>query len=66
MAKSSIRFGVELDRETDTEVSNLAKVEDRSKRNFNSVILRRVARLWKDNPELLLTHGIVKPAVGTR
>lgn len=66
MAKGLIRFGVELDRETDTEVKKLADVEDRSKRNFNSVVLRRIARLWRENPDLLIEHRIVQPALGQR
>lgn len=53
MARERVKFGVDLDRETDVEIKKLADQEHRSKRNFHSVLMSRVVRLWKENPERL-------------
>lgn len=46
-----VRFGVTIDRDTDVRFAELAGLERRTKRNMHEVMLRRVVRLWKENPE---------------
>lgn len=53
MVRQRVKFGVDLDRETDAEIQKLAQLEQRSKRNFHAVLMTRVSRLWKEKPDLL-------------
>jgi len=60
MTRDRIRFGVELDRESDAAIQKLASVERRSKRNFHSVLMHRIARLWKEQPDELRRLKLVR------
>lgn len=51
MARERVRFGVDLDRETDAAIQKLATLEQRSKRNFHAVVMARLVRVWKENPD---------------
>lgn len=62
MARNTVRFGIEIPRETDVAVGNLAHVEGRpSKANMHIVLLNRIARLWKESPDKAIELGLVKP-----
>jgi hypothetical protein len=56
-----VRFGVTIDRDTDVRFSALAGLERRTKRNMHEVLLRRIVRLWKDNPDVLEQLKLVVP-----
>ncbi len=60
MPRERVIFGVELDRETDAAIQKLAAMERRSKRNFHSVLMGRVARLWKESPEELRKLHLIR------
>jgi hypothetical protein len=62
MIRERVRFGVDLDRETDAEIRKLAVMEERSKRNFHSVLLARVVRVWKATPEKLRELKLIQEA----
>jgi hypothetical protein len=62
MARDTVRFGIEVLRETDVAIGKLADVEGRpSKANMHVVLLNRIARIWKDTPHKLVDLGLVKP-----
>jgi hypothetical protein len=62
MARDTIRFGIEVPRETDVAIGRLAAVEGRpSKTNMHVVLLNRIARIWKDSPQKAVELGLVKP-----
>jgi hypothetical protein len=56
-----VRFGVIIDRDTDVRFSALAGLERRTKRNMHEVLLRRIVRLWKENPHAIEGLGLVIP-----
>ena len=60
MKLDRVRFGVDVARETDMEVRKLACLEGRSKRNFHSVLLNRLVRLWKEKPDELRELGLIR------
>jgi hypothetical protein len=60
MARERIRFGVDLDRKTDGDFQEIARVEQRSKRNMHAVLVQRIVRLWKDNPGALRQLGLIQ------
>lgn len=60
MARERVRFGIDLDRETDAEVKKLATLERTSKRDFHRRLCRRVVRLWKEQPDQLRTLKLVR------
>ncbi len=60
MKNERVIFGVDLDRETDSAIQKLAAMERRSKRNFHSVLMGRVARLWKERPEELRKLQLIR------
>lgn len=60
MARERVKFGVDLDRETDAEIKKLAQFERRSKRNFHAVLMTRVSRMWKETPERLLELKLIQ------
>ncbi len=60
MTRERVRFGVDLDRETDAEIRKLAVLEQRSKRNMNAVLMMRIIRLWKAEPQKAREFGLVK------
>ena len=60
MSRDRVRFGVDVARETDMEVKKLACLEGRSKRNFHGVLLGRLVRLWKEQPERLRELGLIR------
>jgi len=54
MARDVINTRVELDRETDSCIRKMSSAEMRnSKKEMATVILTRVARLFRDNPDSL-------------
>lgn len=55
-----VRFGVELDRETDAGMRKLAENESRSKRNFHATLCKRLIRIWKDSPDTLRQLGLIR------
>jgi hypothetical protein len=59
--ESRVRFSVDLDRETDAEVKKLAQLERRSKRNFHAVLLWRLVREWRKNPDRLRDLKLIQP-----
>lgn len=62
MARNTVRFGIEIQRETDVAIGNLADVEGRnSKTNMLIVLLNRIERLWKEDPLRAVELGLVKP-----
>lgn len=60
MAKDSIKIGVDADRETDAELRKWANSEGRSKRRHAEVVLRRVAKIRRENPAKLKELGIAE------
>jgi mevalonate pyrophosphate decarboxylase len=60
MARERIRFGVDLDRKTDGDFQEIARAEQRSKRNMHAVLIQRIVRLWKENPEQLRQLRLVQ------
>lgn len=60
MAQERVIFGVALDRETDSSIQKLAVLERRSKRNFHAVLMGRVARIWKENPDELRRLKLIR------
>lgn len=60
MARERVRFGVDLDRETDATIRKIAESEERSKRNMHAVLMRRIARLWQEKPEALRQLELVR------
>ncbi len=61
MERERVRFGVDVDRETDAEIKKLARRENRSKRNFHAVLLSRIVRTWRENPAALQSLKLVQP-----
>lgn len=61
MGRELINTRVELDRETDTDLRKIAKAEMRtSKRGMAAVLLTRVTRAWRDNPDSLRALKLVQ------
>lgn len=61
MVKDRVRFGVDLDRKTDGEFAEIASsVEGRPKIDLHRVLIKRVVRLWKEQPEKLEQLGIIR------
>jgi hypothetical protein len=60
MTREQVIFGVALDRETDSTIKKLAAMERRSKRNFHAVLMGRVARMWRENPEDLRKLRLIR------
>lgn len=60
MTREQVIFGVALDRETDSAIKNLASIERRSKRNFHSVLMGRIARIWREQPNELRKLRIIR------
>ena len=61
MARDVVSTRIELDRETDMEIRKIARSEHRtSKRSMAAVILTRVARAWRDDPDSLKRLNLVQ------
>jgi hypothetical protein len=61
MAREMIRFGVNLDRKVDGEFSEIAEtVEHRPKVDLHRVLINRIVRLWKEQPEALEQLGLIR------
>lgn len=58
--RERVRFGIDLDREIDSEIKKLARLEQRSKRNMHAVLLTRLIRLWKETPDRLKELGLIQ------
>lgn len=56
-----VRFGVTIDRDTDVRFAALAGLERRTKRNMHEVLLRRVIRLWKEQPDACEELRLIVP-----
>ncbi len=59
MAQKTVRIGIEVDRETDTEISEWSEEEGRSKRRHTAILVRRLAKLRKTNPDDLQRLGLL-------
>lgn len=57
--KETISVRVELDRQTDSDFTRWARSEARSKRRFISVLVGRLVRLQKTEPERLMALGLM-------
>lgn len=60
MKASSIRFNVELARQTDAGIQKLADAENRSKTNFCQVLFGRLIRVAETRPDELKKLGLIK------
>jgi hypothetical protein len=60
MTREQVIFGVALDRKTDSAIKELAATERRSKRNFHAVLMGRVARLWREQPDELRRLKLIR------
>jgi len=56
-----VRFGVNLDRKVDGEFAEIAEnVERRPKCDLHRVLINRICRLWKEQPEVLEQLGLIR------
>lgn len=62
MKQQTVRIGVDLEREMDTDLSRWAEMEERSKKRHLKTIARKVISAWKVNPqsEPLRALGLVR------
>lgn len=61
MARETVRFGVELEREIEGKFARLGRtVEGRRKTEFHRVIVNRVVRLWDEKPHELERLGLIR------
>jgi hypothetical protein len=61
MARETVRFGVELERETEGAFANIGRtIEGRTKTDFHRVIVRRLVKLWNEKPKELEQLGIIR------
>lgn len=67
MAQKTVRIGVEVDRETDTDFETWAENEGRSKRRHAAILLRNLTALVKSHPADLERLGLIakRPAPAT-
>jgi hypothetical protein len=59
MASDLINMRVELERDLDTELRKIARTEERSKRHMARLLLKRVVRVWREEPEKLRQLQII-------
>lgn len=61
MARERVRFGVELERKIEGEFAEIAQnIERRPKVDFHRVLINRVVRLWKEQPQKLEELGLIR------
>jgi len=61
MARETVRFGVELDRESEGAFANIGRtIEGRKKTDFHRVVVRRIVKLWNEKPKELEQLGIIR------
>jgi hypothetical protein len=61
MARETVRFGVDLERKVEGEFADIAEqVERRPKVDFHRVLINRVVRLWKEQPQKLEDIGLIR------
>jgi hypothetical protein len=58
VAKDVIKIGVLVDRETDLDLRKWSKSEGRSKRRHCEVVLKKVVRIFAQNPDALKQLGV--------
>jgi len=59
MAQKTVRIGVEVDRETDSDFETWAETEGRSKRRHAAILLKNLTSLQKTHREELERLGLV-------
>jgi hypothetical protein len=61
MALETVRFGVQLERQTEGAFAEIGQsIEERKKTDFHRVVIKRIVRLWGEKPEELEKLGIIR------
>jgi hypothetical protein len=61
MALETVRFGVQLERQTEGAFAEIGQsIEGRKKTDFHRVVIKRIVRLWGEKPEELEKLGIIR------
>jgi hypothetical protein len=61
MARETVRFGVQLERQTEGAFAEIGRtIEGRKKTDFHRVVVNRLVRLWSEQPKELERLGIIR------